>query len=45
MRAAECRRAVLILNSYTRWSYDALMDMPVDELMKWLDDINEIYKK
>ncbi len=45
MNGADCRRAVLVLNSYTRWAYDALTAMEVDDLLDWLDDIPTVYPK
>ena len=35
---------VLILNSYTRWAYEDLMDMTTEELAEWLESTKEVYK-
>ena len=45
LTAGECRRAVLALNSYTGWGYDALMDMAADELLTWLQTARDLYPK
>jgi len=34
-----------VLNSYTQWDYGDLMDMPVDELVLWLDEARRVYGK
>jgi hypothetical protein len=36
---------VLVLNSYTRWSYGELMEMAVEELQQWLAEIRRLYRK
>lgn len=35
----------MVLNSYTRWSYEALTDMQVDDLLDWLDDVPKVYPR
>jgi len=36
---------VLILNSYTRWGHCELMDMDVEELVRWTQDAVDIYRR
>jgi hypothetical protein len=36
---------VLVLNSYTRWGHDELMEMAVEELAAWLAEIHAVYDK
>jgi len=35
----------LLLNSYTRWGHNELMELAVDELTAWLDEIPAVYRK
>jgi len=35
----------LLLNSYTRWGYDELMEMEVGELTQWWNDVQDVYAK
>ncbi len=39
------RRAVLLLNSYTRWSLGELLEMELEELVAWLEEIPQVYRR
>jgi len=38
-------RAVVALNSYTRWSHAEMMEMTAEELIEWLEVAKQAYKK
>lgn len=45
MSPAAARRAVLVLNSYTRWGYGELMEMDIEELAQWTLDAADLYRR
>jgi hypothetical protein len=36
---------VLVLNGYTHWGYNELMDMSIDELNSWCETAAKVYPK
>lgn len=45
MGAVECRRALLALNSYTRWSLSELADLTVEDLIAWLKEASDMHRR
>lgn len=45
MPCVECRRAVLALNSYTRWGLAELMDLDIEDLIAWLEEAARMYRR